>query len=81
MKHDKLLSGKRKPLNVTIDTGIVQRARDVGLNLSKISEAALVEAIRCEHERRWLEENRAALDSSNKWVEKNGLPFANHRPF
>ncbi|WP_245832634.1 type II toxin-antitoxin system CcdA family antitoxin [Sphingomonas mucosissima] len=75
------MSGKRKPLNVTIDTGIVQAARDAGLNLSKVSEAGLIEAIRHENERRWHEENHAALDSSNRWVERNGLPFAKHRPF
>ena len=30
---------------------------------------------------RWLEENRAALDASNDWVEANGLPLANKRLF
>jgi len=81
MKHDSMLSGRRKPLNVTIDTGIVQAAREAGLNLSEISQAGLIAAVRQERERRWLQENRAALESSNAWVERNGLPFAKHRPF
>ena len=81
MKHDKIISGKRKPVNVSIDTGIVDAARAVGLNLSQVSEAGLVIAIKRERERRWIEENRAAMESSNAWVERNGLPFAKHRPF
>ncbi|MES2445448.1 MAG: type II toxin-antitoxin system CcdA family antitoxin [Pseudomonadota bacterium] len=30
---------------------------------------------------RWIEENREAMDASNAWVEKNGLPLAKHRLF
>ena len=30
---------------------------------------------------RWLEENRAALDASNDWVEANGLPLTDKRLF
>lgn len=30
---------------------------------------------------RWLEENKGALESSNRYVEKNGLPLARHRQF
>ena len=29
----------------------------------------------------WQEENRAAIDSSNKWVEEYGLPLAEYRMF
>ena len=58
MKHDRLVSGTRKPVNLSIDTGIVAAAREAGLNLSKISEAALREATGAEQGRRWQEEHR-----------------------
>lgn len=29
----------------------------------------------------WLRENRESPDSSNGYVERNGLPLARHRPF
>jgi antitoxin CcdA len=32
-------------------------------------------------EKRWLEENREALESSNAYVEARGLPLAKHRPY
>ncbi|WP_333714876.1 type II toxin-antitoxin system CcdA family antitoxin [Yoonia sp.] len=29
----------------------------------------------------WLEENRAAIQSSNDWVEQHGLPLEKYRQF
>ena len=81
MKHDPLVSGSRKSVNLSLDTGIVAAAREAGLNLSKISEAAIREATRQEQGRRWQEENREALDGWKRWVEKNGLPLEKYRLF
>ena len=79
MKHEATLSGKRKPVNLSIDTGIVAAARASGLNLSQISESAIRAATRDVHRQRWIEDNRAALQSSNAWVEDNDLPYASLR--
>lgn len=81
MKHDSMSSGKRKAVNVTLDTGVVAAAREAGLNLSQICEAALREASRKERERRWQEENRDWIEAHNKWVEQNGLPLERYRLF
>ncbi|RDE04845.1 type II toxin-antitoxin system CcdA family antitoxin [Sphingomonas aracearum] len=81
MKQDRITPAKRRPVNLSLDTGIVAAAREVGINLSQVSEAAIRTATRKEQERRWQEENRAAMESSNAWVEKNGLPFAKYRMF
>ncbi len=76
MKHDPVRSGKRRPLNLSIDSGIVDRARELDLNLSQLGEEALRTAIKKEEERRWVEENREALESYNRWYEKHGDPLA-----
>ena len=81
MKHDPVVSGTRKPVNLTLDTGIVAAAREMGLNLSKVSEAALREATRQEQGRRWKEDNREALAGWARWVEKHGLPLEKYRLF
>ncbi len=81
MKQDPAASGTRKPVNLTLDTGIVAAAREAGLNLSRISEAALRESTKAEQGRRWQEENREALAGWSRWVEKNGLPLAKYRLF
>jgi antitoxin CcdA len=79
MKHDRIGSGKRKSVNLSIDTGIIAAARAAGLNLSQISEASLRKAIGDAHEKQWREEHRAAIEANNEWVERNGLPLAKYR--
>ena len=81
MKHDPIASGKRKSVNLSIDTGIVAAARDHGINLSQVSEAALREATRMAQNERWKREHQHHFDEWNAWVAKNGLPLAKHRLF
>jgi antitoxin CcdA len=79
MRHDSIATGKRKSVNVSLDTGVVAAAREAGLNLSQISEAAIRRATKAEQERRWKEENREALEGWNRWYETNGDPLAHLR--
>ena len=79
MKHDSIATGKRKSVNVSLDTGIVAAAREVGLNLSQISEQAIRQATKAEQKRRWKEDNREAIEGWNRWYEKNGDPLAHLR--
>ncbi len=81
MKQDSIASGKRKAVNLSLDTGIVEAARAAGINLSQACEAALRTAAKAERERVWKEENQAWFDATNEWVEKNGLPLAKYRMF
>ena len=81
MKHDSLSSGKRKAVNLSLDTGVVAAAREAGLNLSQVCEAALRQASRKERDRLWQEEHREAIEANNAWVEKHGLPLARYRMF
>ena len=72
---------RRRPTNLSLETELVAEARRLGLNLSRAAEDGLRRAIAAEAGRRWLEENRAALVSSNAYVEKHGLPLAKYRMF
>jgi len=81
MRHDPIASGKRKSVNLTMDSGIVAAAREAGVNLSQVSEAGIAAAVKALHEQRWIEDNRAAIESSNAYVEQHGLPFAKYRQF
>jgi len=76
MKHDRIGSGTRKPVNVSLDTGIVAAAREAGINLSRTTEVALRLAIKAEQERRWREDNREAIGRFTEWYEANGDPLA-----
>ena len=79
MKHDPIVVRKRKSVNVSLDTGVVAAAREAGLNLSRITEDALRDAIKAEQERRWKEDNRDWIEAHNRWIEENGLPLAGLR--
>jgi antitoxin CcdA len=79
MKHDPIASGKRKPVNLSIDTGVVAAAREAGVNLSQVSEVAIRAAAQAERDRLWKEENRAWIEAHNQWIEQNGLPLSDLR--
>ena len=80
MKHDAIVSGNRKPVNLTLDTGVVQ-ARQVSINLSRVSEQALRDAATEAPEPRWKQDNKEALLSWSRWIEANGSPLDRHRAF
>jgi antitoxin CcdA len=71
----------RKAANLSIDEGVLADAKALDINVSRAAETGIAEAVRTEKGRRWLEENREALESSNAWVEKHGLPLAKYRQF
>lgn len=74
-------SRTRRPTNVTIDPHILAMARELKVNVSQAAEQGLARAIAERRASLWLEENRAALDSSNTYVEQFGLPLARYRNF
>jgi antitoxin CcdA len=81
MKHDRISPAKRKPVNLSIDAELVADAKAIGINLSQTCEAALSAALKKEREEQWIKENWDAIQATNAWVEKNGLPLAKYRVF
>lgn len=72
---------RTKPTNVSLDAALVEEAKALGVNISLASTRGLEQAVKQARSERWLEENRSALESSNAWVEANGLPLAKYRLF
>ena len=81
MKHDHIRIGKRQSVNLSLDTGVVEAARGVGVNLSQISEEALSREVQRIRAAQWQEDNREWIEANNRWVEKNGLPLDKYRMF
>ncbi|WP_188658205.1 type II toxin-antitoxin system CcdA family antitoxin [Sphingomonas metalli] len=79
MKHEDISASRRRPVNVSLDTGIVDAARKAGINLSRVTEAALRVAVKKAEEQRWREENRESIARFNAWYAENGDPLA-HLP-
>lgn len=78
-KHERI--GTRKATNLSLDTGLVADARDLGINLSRTCEDALRKEIAAERGRRWQEENKDAIAAWNRWAENNELPLDKYRQF
>jgi len=71
----------RKATNISLDPNLLNEAKSLGINISKASEDGVQRAISKLKAAQWKEENAAALQSSNEWVERNGLPLENFRKF
>jgi len=72
---------QRKSLNASIDAALIQEAKALGINMSRAAEEGIAKAVKAEKTRRWQEENREAIESSNDYVKRNGLPLAKYRLF
>ena len=64
---------RKKAANLSVDGRLLERAKKLGLNLSKVLEAGLEDAIRREEGAQWLARNRSALEAYNEHVEKHGV--------
>lgn len=71
----------RRATNVSINAQLLAEARTLEVNISRAAEQGLARAIAERRAALWLEENRAALESSNVYVEQHGLPLAQYRGF
>ena len=70
-----------RPTNLSLNAALVDEAKELGVNISLAAARGLEEAVKQARGERWLEENRSALDSSNEWMDANGLPLADLRLF
>ncbi len=71
----------RIKVNLTLDAEVAGAARALGLNMSRLAEAAIAEAAKAERNRRWREENRQAIADYDAEVARDGLPLAAFRSF
>jgi len=71
----------RKATNITLDAELLEQARGLRINISQASQEGVSRAVATKQAAIWLQENQAALDSSNAYVEQNDLPLVKHRNF
>ena len=74
-------SAPKRATNVSLNSDLLEQAKTFGINVSRACERGLAEQIAELRAKRWLEENREAIESSNAYVEVHGLPLAKHRPY
>ena len=63
----------KKPTNVSINSDLLKRARELEINLSALLESALVAYMKQHAGDQWREESRAAIAKYNEHVDTNSV--------
>jgi antitoxin CcdA len=72
---------RKRALNVSVRIDLAEEAKEFGTNVSAVLERALEQEHREKRRERWRAENRHAIEAWNEWIDENGIPFAELRPW
>jgi antitoxin CcdA len=72
---------KKKNTNLSINSDLLQKAKDNNINLSSSLEKVLENELRVKEIEKWQNSNKDAIDSYNTRIEKNGLFNESFRSF
>lgn len=76
----KMTTGKRAT-NVSLRSDLIDEAKRHNINISQACEEGLAAQLKKAREEKWIADNWEAIQSSNAYVEKHGLPLAKYRQF
>lgn len=68
-------------ITMTVERGLLSRAREAGINLSATLTAALDAELRQYEAKKWLEENNEALEALNRFHNEHGCFSDEYRTF
>ena len=71
----------KKPTNVSINSDLLAKAKELKINLSATLEATLSELVSARQRELWKQENKIAIEAYNQLVEENGSFGDNLRSF
>lgn len=74
-------NGTKRATNLSLNSKVLDAARELGMNLSQTVEDLLAAEVRRRYWERWNDENKEAIDAYNKRIEREGLPLARYRTF
>lgn len=72
--------GKRAT-NLTLSADVLDAAREMKMNISKLCDAYLRDVVRQEQARRWRLEHADFINAYNATIENEGLPLDEWRSF
>lgn len=62
----------KKPTNLSINSDLLRRAKELDINISAALEKALAETVKQKERDKWLAENQASIKAYNQQVEEHG---------
>lgn len=81
MNRPSRVNAAKRATNVSLPVHMVDEAKRLGINVSQACETGLQEQVRKALGEEWKRENRQAIESWNKWVAENGMPYDEYRQF
>lgn len=63
----------KRPTNVSINSELLARARELQINLSATLETALAELVNARQRELWKRDNKGAIEAYNQLVEQHGV--------
>ena len=64
--------GPKKATNLSLDAATIEKAKAMGLNLSKVVNELLEKEVRRVYKLKWAERNKAAIDAYNAKIDSEG---------
>ncbi len=71
----------KRAANLSVNGDLLNKAKDLDINLSATLEQALTEVLKKKQREQWLAENRKAISAYNEYVEANGVFSDSQRSF
>lgn len=71
----------RKPTNVSLPSDLLERAKELDVNVSRASERGLRAEVHEAEARLWAAEHAGFIAEMNARIEHDGLPLDEHRMF
>ena len=63
----------KKPTNLTINSDLLVKAKDLQINISAVLESALEETLKQKKKQEWLTQNTESIDGYNKSINNFGV--------
>ncbi|KQP43173.1 type II toxin-antitoxin system CcdA family antitoxin [Pseudorhodoferax sp. Leaf274] len=71
----------KKATNLSLNSKVLEVARELGMNLSQTVDALLLEEVKRRYWDKWNEDNKEAIAAYNARIAREGLPLARYRTF
>ena len=71
----------KKPTNLSLNSKVLEKARELGMNVSQTVDALLAAEVRRCYWQKWNEENKDAVAEYNARIASEGLPLTKYRTF
>jgi len=73
--------GPKKATNLTLNSKVLEMARELGMNISQTVDALLAEEVKRRYWEKWKEDSKEGVLVANERVAKYGLPLAKYRTY